>query len=53
VAGGDNWARVCRQVYGVPPAELAAQLDPVAGAEPIGAAVQARQPHLPPAAGGS
>ena len=53
VAGGESWARVCRQVYGVPPAELAARLDPVSGAEPIGAAVQPRQPHLPPPAGGS
>jgi hypothetical protein len=53
VAGGRSWARVCRKVYGVSPAELAARLDPVSGAEPIAAAVQPRSPHLPPAAGGS
>lgn len=53
VVAGDSWARVCSQVYGVSPAELSAQLDPVSGAEPIGAAVQPRSPHLPPAADGS
>ena len=53
VAGDESWARACRKVYGVTPDELAARLDPTVGAEPIGTAVQPRQPHLPPREGGS
>lgn len=49
---GEDFAAACRKVYGLDPAALAARLDPVAAGEPIGAAVQPRQPHRPPGEAG-
>jgi hypothetical protein len=48
VAGGEALDAACRAVYGVGGDELAASLDPTALGEPIGAAVQARNPQLNP-----
>jgi hypothetical protein len=52
LAAGGDFAAACREAYGLDPAALAARLDPVAAGEPIGAAVQPRQPHKPPGEAG-
>ncbi len=48
VADGKTFAEACRRVYKSTPEQLAERLDPLARGEPIGAAVQQRQPNRPP-----